>query len=110
MKKLLTDVLLCVAFATERELLESLPFGTQCPEEEIELIRFLYENKLKKVRLRDPHKSLQNPAMQTSFILVGGGMPFRIDSLRSFQNRIRLAARFLCAISHGPAVYIGWIL
>lgn len=37
----------------ERELLDSLPISKQCPEEEIELVRFLYENKLKKVRLRD---------------------------------------------------------
>jgi hypothetical protein len=34
---------------SERELMESLPLSSQCPEEEIELVRFLYENKLKKV-------------------------------------------------------------
>ncbi|XP_013411443.1 cell division cycle protein 16 homolog [Lingula anatina] len=32
----------------EKELLDSLPFSQQCPEEETELIRFLYENRLKK--------------------------------------------------------------
>ena len=33
----------------ERELLESLPLGKQCPPEEVELISYLYETKLKKV-------------------------------------------------------------
>ncbi|XP_066268069.1 cell division cycle protein 16 homolog [Branchiostoma lanceolatum] len=32
----------------ERELIESLPFAKQCPEEEVELVRLLYETKLKK--------------------------------------------------------------
>ncbi|XP_014681406.1 PREDICTED: cell division cycle protein 16 homolog [Priapulus caudatus] len=32
----------------ERKLLESLPFSSQCPEEEMELLRFMYEVKLKK--------------------------------------------------------------
>ncbi|XP_074658547.1 cell division cycle protein 16 homolog [Tubulanus polymorphus] len=32
----------------ERDLLESLPFSKQCDLNEIELVRFLYENKLKK--------------------------------------------------------------
>jgi len=34
---------------TERELLDSLPFSTQCPSDEVDLVRYLYENKLKKV-------------------------------------------------------------
>ena len=29
--------------------MESLPFTVQCPKEEIELVKYLYENKLKKV-------------------------------------------------------------
>ncbi|XP_052104974.1 cell division cycle protein 16 homolog [Mytilus californianus] len=32
----------------ERELMDSLPLSSQCPEDEIELVRFLYENRLKK--------------------------------------------------------------
>ncbi|XP_060600102.1 cell division cycle protein 16 homolog [Ruditapes philippinarum] len=32
----------------ERELIDSLPFSLQCPSEEEELVKFLYENKLKK--------------------------------------------------------------
>ncbi|KAL4220240.1 anaphase promoting complex subunit cdc16 [Mactra antiquata] len=32
----------------ERELLDSLPFSSQCPSEEEDMIRCLYENKLKK--------------------------------------------------------------
>ncbi|XP_055956001.1 cell division cycle protein 16 homolog [Patella vulgata] len=32
----------------EIELMESLPFTVQCPEEEIELVKFLYEDRLKK--------------------------------------------------------------
>ncbi|XP_052785133.1 cell division cycle protein 16 homolog isoform X1 [Mya arenaria] len=32
----------------EKELLASLPFSTQCPSEEVELVKYLYENKLKK--------------------------------------------------------------
>jgi len=36
-------------FSTERELIDSLPFSSQCPEEEVELVRFLYEDRLKKV-------------------------------------------------------------
>lgn len=34
---------------SERELIESLPFNKQCPEDEVEFVKFLYENKLKKV-------------------------------------------------------------
>ena len=29
--------------------MDSLPFNVQCPKEEIELVKYLYENKLKKV-------------------------------------------------------------
>ena len=37
-------------FAAEKELLESLPLSKQCPtEEEASLVKYLYENKLKKV-------------------------------------------------------------
>ncbi|XP_046543202.1 cell division cycle protein 16 homolog [Haliotis rubra] len=32
----------------ERSLLDCLPFQSQCPEEEVDLVKFLYENKLKK--------------------------------------------------------------
>ncbi|KAL5004197.1 hypothetical protein ScPMuIL_017653 [Solemya velum] len=32
----------------EQDLINSLPFMTQCPDEELELVKFLYENKLKK--------------------------------------------------------------
>ncbi|CAH1788277.1 unnamed protein product [Owenia fusiformis] len=32
----------------ERDLIERLPLSSQCTDEEIELVRFLYENKLKK--------------------------------------------------------------
>lgn len=32
----------------EQELIDSLPFSHQCPEEEVELVQFLYQNKLKK--------------------------------------------------------------
>jgi len=35
----------------EKELLESLPLNKQCTEEEQELLHFLFENKLKKVKL-----------------------------------------------------------
>ena len=31
--------------------MDSLPFNVQCPKEEIELVKYLYENKLKKVSL-----------------------------------------------------------
>lgn len=34
----------------ERDFLDSLPFSQQCTKEEEELLRFLYENKLKKVK------------------------------------------------------------
>lgn len=34
----------------EKELLESLPLNKQCTEEEQELLHFLFENKLKKVK------------------------------------------------------------
>lgn len=34
---------------SEQELIDSLPFSHQCPEEEVELVQFLYQNKLKKV-------------------------------------------------------------
>ena len=41
---------------TERELLDSLPFTKQCPnEEEVTLLKFLYENRLKKVRWTQNH-------------------------------------------------------
>ena len=33
----------------ERDLLDSLPFSDQCSADEEQLLRFLYENKLKKV-------------------------------------------------------------
>ena len=37
-------------FAAEKELLESLPLSKQCPtEDEASLVKYLYENKLKKV-------------------------------------------------------------
>ena len=46
----LPDALVCFVFSfPEKELLDSLPFTKQCSEEEAELLRFLYENKLKKV-------------------------------------------------------------
>lgn len=35
---------------SEKELLESLPLGKQCTEEEQVLLHFLFENKLKKVK------------------------------------------------------------
>lgn len=38
----------------ERELLESLPFAEQCTEGETELLRLLYESKLKKYQ--EPNK------------------------------------------------------
>ncbi|XP_047361479.1 cell division cycle protein 16 homolog isoform X1 [Vespa velutina] len=38
----------------ERELLESLPFGEQCTEAEADLLRLLYESKLKKYQ--EPYK------------------------------------------------------
>ena len=31
--------------------MDSLPFNVQCPKEEIELVKYLYENKLKKVSM-----------------------------------------------------------
>lgn len=34
----------------EKDFLDSLPLSQQCTEEEVELLRFLFENKLKKVR------------------------------------------------------------
>lgn len=37
----------------EKDFLDSLPLSQQCTEEEVELLRFLFENKLKKVR--EPH-------------------------------------------------------
>lgn len=37
----------------EKEFLDSLPLSQQCTEEEEELLRFLFENKLKKVRERE---------------------------------------------------------
>lgn len=40
----------CVFFS-ERELLDTLPFAIQCPIEDVELIRYLYENRVKKVFL-----------------------------------------------------------
>lgn len=39
-----------VWMSSEKELLESLPLGKQCTEEEQVLLHFLFENKLKKVR------------------------------------------------------------
>ena len=39
-----------VFYSTERELINSLPFSSQCPPEEIEFVKFLYENKVKKVK------------------------------------------------------------
>lgn len=36
--------------STEKEFLDSLPLSQQCTEEEEELLHFLFENKLKKVR------------------------------------------------------------
>lgn len=38
-------------FVSERELLDTLPFAIQCPIEDVELIRYLYENRVKKVFL-----------------------------------------------------------
>lgn len=38
----------------EKELLESLPFAEQCTESETELLRLLYESKLKKYQ--EPNK------------------------------------------------------
>ncbi|XP_060070640.1 cell division cycle protein 16 homolog [Ylistrum balloti] len=43
----------------ERELIDSLPFALQCPEEEVELVRFLYENKVKKYN-KPQNQSLPN--------------------------------------------------
>lgn len=37
-------------FFSEKDFLESLPLSQQCTEEEKELLHFLFENKLKKVR------------------------------------------------------------
>jgi hypothetical protein len=38
-------------FCAEQDLLNSLPFVGQCPEDEVELLKFLYQNRLKKVSL-----------------------------------------------------------
>lgn len=42
----------------ERELLESLPFAEQCTEGETELLRLLYESKLKKYQEPNKKQSL----------------------------------------------------
>lgn len=36
---------------SERDFLDSLPFSQQCTMEDVELLHFLYENKLKKVNI-----------------------------------------------------------
>ena len=43
-------IILLVLSILERDLLDSLPFSDQCSADEEQLLRFLYENKLKKVR------------------------------------------------------------
>ncbi|XP_062587191.1 cell division cycle protein 16 homolog [Saccostrea cucullata] len=40
----------------ERELLDTLPFAVQCPVEEVELIRYLYENRIKKYDKPKEHR------------------------------------------------------
>ena len=45
-----TAVCLCVS-VVERELLEMLPISEQCSADEVELLRFCYENILNKVEL-----------------------------------------------------------
>ena len=48
-----TDVLsMHTCVISEQELLSSLPLVSQCPEEEVELLKFLYENRLKKVYIQ----------------------------------------------------------
>lgn len=42
----------------EKELLESLPFSEQCTEAEAELLRLLYESKLKKYQEPNKKQSL----------------------------------------------------
>ena len=48
-KKHLIDLLHC--FISEKDLINSLPFSSQCPEDEFQCVKFLYESKLKKVIL-----------------------------------------------------------
>lgn len=45
------DIHWSLCFVSERELLDTLPFAIQCPIEDVELIRYLYENRVKKVFL-----------------------------------------------------------
>lgn len=40
----------------ERELLDTLPFAVQCPIEDVELIRYLYENRVKKYDKPKDHR------------------------------------------------------
>lgn len=39
-----------ICFSIEKDFLDSLPLSQQCTEEEEELLHFLFENKLKKVK------------------------------------------------------------
>lgn len=52
----------------EKDLLESLPFGEQCTEAESELLRLLYESKLKKYQ--EPSKKQTISTCSVMGILV----------------------------------------
>ena len=44
----LKKIIIFILF-TEQDLIDSLPFSIQCPDNEVEFVKFLYENRLKKV-------------------------------------------------------------
>ena len=74
-----------LAVVSEKELLESLPFSKQCTDAEVELLRFLYENQLKKseIRIENAHHDII-----LFFIFILSGSPKYFDNTLLSQSNV----------------------
>ena len=70
----------------EKELLESLPFGEQCTEAETELLRLLYESKLKKYQ--EPNKKQTLATCSVMGVLVTDRLLGNLDMEVSEAERL----------------------
>ncbi|XP_063995452.1 cell division cycle protein 16 homolog [Diachasmimorpha longicaudata] len=62
--------------AEERELLESLPFNEQCSEADRELLRLLYESKLKKYQ--EPTEDISLASCNVKSVLINGNLDMQV--------------------------------
>lgn len=72
--------------AEERELLESLPFADQCTEAEADLLRLLYESKLKKYQ--EPNKRPTGPPCSVMGVVVTHRLLGNLDMEVSKAERL----------------------